>query len=296
MFQPVRIARASQEIVEQIKASIISSQLPPGERLPTEREMAEQFKVSRITVRDALRVLESQGLVAIKVGAGGGAFVAKPSIGPVSELMTDMLRRNKASIHELVEARMIIETSIAGLAAERATAEDLGAMEQAIAEARSGYAAGDPHFTPHSVEFHVALAHAAKNDFLLFTVNSFRSLFYEVLEELIPAPDMSERAIEDHQKILDALKGRQANRARELMREHLAYFQARVQKMDSSGRNPKPVRPPVNLQSNLKRAGPTHAAQRPSRRRQPVPRARKSNPDVKTRRTQNGNRNSPDSN
>lgn len=278
MFQPVRIARASQEIVDQIRASILSSQLPPGERLPTEREMAEQFRVSRITVRDALRVLESQGLVAIKVGAGGGAFVAKPSVGPVSELMTDLLRRNKASIRELVEARMIIETNIAGLAAERATPDDLVAMEQAIAQAREGDAAGDPHFTPHSVEFHVALAQAAKNDFLLFTVNSFRSLFYEVLEKLIPAPDMSERAIEDHQKILDALKGRQATRARELMREHLAYFQARVQKMDLDRLDLAQNRPTDN----------------PEKRRVHSPRARNSKPEVKSRRRKNGNRNSSD--
>src|SRR5438309_10570796 len=85
MFRPVRIARASDEVVQQVKALIFGGTLGPGDQLPSEKELAVQFGLSRVTVRDALRVLESQGLIAIKVGARGGAFVASPSTQPVSD-------------------------------------------------------------------------------------------------------------------------------------------------------------------------------------------------------------------
>ncbi len=228
MFQPVRVTRASDGIIHQIKESIFGGDLPPGHALPSEKELAEQFKVSRITVRDALRVLESQGLVQIKVGARGGAFVARPSTGPVSESLTNMLRLKQATLHDLVEARMLVEPHVASMAAERATPEDVRAMEDAIAAARAARTSGDRYFIPTSVAFHLALAEAAKNPVLLFAVNSFRALFHEALAALLPADDMADRAIADHQRILEAIRARDGGQARDLMHEHLSYFVARV--------------------------------------------------------------------
>lgn len=228
MFQPVRVARASDGIIHQIKESIFAGDLRPGHALPSEKELAEQFGVSRITVRDALRVLESQGLIQIKVGARGGAFVAAPSTGPVSESLTNMLRLKQATLADLVEARILVEPHVAAMAAQRATPDDLAAMERAVAAAREARAAGDRYFIPNSVAFHLALAEAARNPVLLFAVNSFRALFHEALSALLPADDMAERAIADHQKILDAIRARDGERARDVMREHLSYFSKRV--------------------------------------------------------------------
>ncbi|MBI3536999.1 MAG: FadR family transcriptional regulator, partial [Chloroflexi bacterium] len=171
-------------------------------------------------------------LIQVRVGAGGGTFVAEPNSQVVSESLTTMLRLQKTHPRELAEARMIVETNIAALAAERATAADLKLLEESIDAARQGQAAGDPNFTPYSVSFHVALARAAKNSVLLFTVNSFRSLFYEVLEKLIPDPEMAAKAIEDHHRILQAVRARDADHARDLMRAHLRYFQARASKIE----------------------------------------------------------------
>ena len=234
LFRAVRVSRASQDIVQQIKSNIFAGKLTPGNRLPSEKELAEQFGLSRITVRDALRILESQGLITIKVGAGGGAFVADPNMQSANDLMTDLLRLQRASTRELIEARLVIETSIVTLASERATAADLKMMQQAIDAARTGRAAGDSHFTPHSVDFHIALASAAKNQVLLFTVNSFRTLFYETLEKLLPDDQMALRAIGDHQKILDAVAAHDAEQAKKLMRGHLDYFEKRARKLEPS--------------------------------------------------------------
>ena len=234
LFRTVRVSRASQDIVQQIKANIFAGKLTPGDRLPSEKELAEQFGLSRITVRDALRILESQGLITIKVGAGGGAFVAGPNMQSANDLMTDLLRLQGASARELIEARLVIETSIVTYASERATAADKKIMQQAIDAARAGRAAGDSHFTPHSVDFHIALASAAKNQVLLFTVNSFRTLFYETLEKLLPDDQMALRAIADHQKILDAVAAHDAEQAIKLMRVHLEYFEKRARKLEQS--------------------------------------------------------------
>jgi len=232
-FRSVRVTRASDDVLRQIKASILDGKLEPGARLPAEKELAEQFGLSRITIRDALRVLESQGLVEIKVGAGGGAFVTQPDAQRLSALLTDLLRLQKASMKELVEARLVIETAIVTFAAERATVSDFEAMQRAIDAARAGRSLGDPRFTSHSVDFHIALAEAAKNPVLLFTVSSFRTLFYETLDKLLPDDAMAQRAIKDHQQLLNAIKARDDQRARELMHKHLTYFQVRVQKLST---------------------------------------------------------------
>lgn len=230
MFRKVRVSRASEDVVDQIEQAILSGQLPPGERLPSERDLAEQFGLSRMTIRDALRVLESTGFVEIKLGAGGGAFVREPNFAPLSNSLSSMLKFKKATILELAEARKIIEIATAELAAQRATDDDLEALRLAVETARQAYETGNSNYTPqHSVDFHAALAKAAKNYVLDLTVNSFRTLFYEVLEQLLPTSDMAERAIRDHWAIYKAIKARDGEQARQLMTEHLRYFEDKVQ-------------------------------------------------------------------
>jgi GntR family transcriptional repressor for pyruvate dehydrogenase complex len=232
MFRKVRIGRASDEVAEQIEQAILSGQLSPGDRLPSERELAEQFGLSRITVRDALRILESTGFLEIKLGASGGAFVREPSFAPLSNSLSSMLKFKKATILELAEARKIVETATAELAAQRATAEDLEALRLAVETASRAYENGESAYSPqYSVDFHAALARAAKNYVLDLTVNSFRMLFYEVLEQLLSTSDMAQRAISDHWAIYKAIEARDARRARELMIEHLSYFEDKVQTM-----------------------------------------------------------------
>ena len=229
-FRPVRLARASDEVVQQVKALIFGGRLAPGDQLPSEKDLTEQFQLSRITIRDALRVLESEGLIEIRVGARGGAFVARPSTQRVSDSLTNLLRLRQITIQDLIEARLAVEPHVASLAAQRASAHDIEAMERAVERARATRAAGDPRFMPHSVAFHIALAEAAKNQVLLFTVNSLRTPFHEALATLLPADDMAQRAIADHHQILDAIRTRDGERAAHLMHEHLAYFAKRVGK------------------------------------------------------------------
>jgi len=231
MFQRVHVGRVSEEVVKQVQEAIFSGELAPGDRLPPERELAEQFGLSRMSVRDALRRLESSGLVEVKVGSNGGAFIREPNFDPLRETLSSMLRWKKANILELVETRKIVETAVAGLAAQRANKEDLREMREAIEAAQRALSSGQPNYGPHSVKFHAALAKAAKNHVLNLTVRSFRGWFSDVLEKLLTTADMAERAIADHGELYKAIEAHDAERARELMAEHLAYFEKKVKKL-----------------------------------------------------------------
>lgn len=234
MFTKVQVSRVSEEIIRQVEQAIYSEKLVPGDRLAPERELAEQFGVSRITIRDALRVLESNGLIEIRVGANGGAFVREPNLDSLSSSLNSMLKFKKATLLELTEARKIIETATAELAADRASPEDLELLEEVVIQARKALETGDLYYMPHSVNFHSALAKSAKNYILELTVGSFRTLFYNVLEKLLPTRDMAEKAAEDHWGIYEAVKAGDGKLARLLMEEHLSYFENKVHTLNDS--------------------------------------------------------------
>src|SRR5690606_3363240 len=120
LFSPVNLGRVSQVIVDQIRLLIHQGKLRPGDRLPSERELCSRFGVSRVTVREALPVLEAGGLVEIRVGAHGGAFVTMPSNERLGEGLADLLKLSPLTAAEVTEARRIFELGIVPLVVERA--------------------------------------------------------------------------------------------------------------------------------------------------------------------------------
>src|SRR4029079_14087498 len=109
LFAPVTGARASSAIADQIRTAIVTGKLTEGGRLAPERELAEQFGVRRVTVRDALRSLEAMGLIEVRVGALGGAFVTAPTGSKVAQAMSDMMLMAVISPEDVVESRLIVE-------------------------------------------------------------------------------------------------------------------------------------------------------------------------------------------
>src|SRR3954449_12278325 len=130
MFAPIAVTRASSSIADQIRQAIVTGKLTQGSRLPPERELAEQFGVSRVTVRDALRALEAMGLLEVRVGARGGAFVTVPSGSIMGQTMSDMMMMQALSPADIVEARLVVELGTVTLACARATDEDIELMRQ----------------------------------------------------------------------------------------------------------------------------------------------------------------------
>ena len=137
LFSKVSVGRISEIIVEQIRLLMRQGQLRPGDRLPPERDLCERFGVSRVTVREALRMLESSGLVEIRVGARGGAFVTAPSSDRVGEGLTDLLSLSVITTTDITEIRMVLETGIVPLVCERATEEDLAGLDDICQQAEA---------------------------------------------------------------------------------------------------------------------------------------------------------------
>src|ERR687888_570668 len=143
LFAPVTLARASSAIAHQIRTAIVTGRLKRGDRLAPERELAEQFGVSRVTVRDALRALEAMGLIEVRVGARGGAFVTVPSGSVVGQTMSDMMMMQAISPEDIVEARLVVELGTVTLACARATDEDLTRLHDFSLRADEALAAGE---------------------------------------------------------------------------------------------------------------------------------------------------------
>jgi DNA-binding FadR family transcriptional regulator len=228
VFTPVRQSRASGEIVLQIERAIFSGELTTGDRLQSERELAEQFGVSRITVRDALRVLEARGLIRVKVGAMGGAFVADANTDRVAESISTMIRLKRMTLSELAEARTVVEASTASLAAQRADAAAVSRLQQSVDKARPLLRESITH-ADASMDFHVELARAAGNEVLYATVEAYRELLVPSIRDL--RDDKSGRATQKaHEELVEAVRRHDPEGAREVMLTHLADFEKRLRR------------------------------------------------------------------
>jgi DNA-binding FadR family transcriptional regulator len=220
LFSPVTVARASSSIADQIRAAIVTGQLKEGARLPPERELAEQFGVSRVTVRDALRALEAMGLIEVRVGARGGAFITVPSGSVVGQTMSDMMMMQAISPEDVVEARLIVELGTVTLACVRATDEDLARLHE-HAELATKALAAKSYTREISWEFHALLSEAAHNAAVEGLTHSFRStLSMHPFRTREGAPAHA-RTVEEHRLILAAVDARDGASARREMAHHL---------------------------------------------------------------------------
>jgi GntR family transcriptional repressor for pyruvate dehydrogenase complex len=225
LLRPVVGGRISEEIVAQIIALIRTGQLRPGDRLPPERDLAQHFGVSRVTVRDALRVLEGRGLVEIRMGARGGAFVTVPSTELVSEGLRDLVTMTALSPEDVVEARLIMELGIVDLVLANATDADLAGLRELCATAQEAVERGQ-YDTELSTEFHARLAAATHNEAVAKLSETFRG---PLRLALVRAREGKEegaqvahrRSVDDHVAILDALNRRDRAAVRRRLADHL---------------------------------------------------------------------------
>lgn len=220
LFSRVSIGRVSQVIVDQIRLLIHGGRLSPGDRLPSERELCARFGVSRVTVREALRVLEAVGLVEIRVGAHGGAFVTSPSNARLGEGLADLLKLSPLTAAEVTEARMVFELGIVPLVSERATDEDIAALNEICARQRAALRDQSYSMTL-SAEFHVRVAACTHNAAIEMLVQSFHGpLLMSLREAQTLDPVMGRRGNAEHQEFVDAI-ARRDQAAAEIMRKHL---------------------------------------------------------------------------
>jgi GntR family transcriptional regulator, transcriptional repressor for pyruvate dehydrogenase complex len=220
LFAPITVARASSAIAEQIRNAIVTGRLAEGARLSPERELAEQFGVSRVTVRDALRSLEAMGLIEVRVGARGGAFVTAPTGARVAQAISDMMLMAVVSPEDIVESRLVVELGTVTLACARATDEDLEPLRQLATSGAEALEAGT-YTREISWEFHSLLAAAAHNGAVDGLTQSFRSTLSLHPVRAREGAKAYAATVAEHARILDALERRDAAAARDEMAKHL---------------------------------------------------------------------------
>jgi GntR family transcriptional regulator, transcriptional repressor for pyruvate dehydrogenase complex len=203
-FKPIKPLRISEEVAQQLKQSILQGHFRPGDRLPTERELSEQFRISRAATREALRVLENAGFITTRQGATGGAFVTKLSFERMADVFLDLFVAGQISITEINHVRLLVEPEIARLAAQKAKAEDGDRLKAAL----------NPEAGP---EFHFVLAEMSGNRVLEGLLRSTISLTAKMVDAVSVA---YRHPGEDHVALIDAVMSGNGEQAADLMRKH----------------------------------------------------------------------------
>jgi GntR family transcriptional regulator, transcriptional repressor for pyruvate dehydrogenase complex len=221
LLTPVNDRRISALIVDQVRTLIHEGKLSPGDRLPPEREMCERFGVSRVTVREALRVLEASGLVEIRVGAHGGAFVTQPTSDRVGASIVDLLTLSSVTATEVTEVRMVLEVGIIPLICASVDDEDIEALNGICDRQEAALATGDYHVSL-SAEFHARLAAATHNTAFEMLIQSFHGpLLMSLAKAKRTAPEMGNRGLDEHRAIVAAVRDGDVETGERIMREHL---------------------------------------------------------------------------
>jgi GntR family transcriptional repressor for pyruvate dehydrogenase complex len=222
---PFRTATMSTQIVVQVRDALFAKALRPGDFLGTEKDLAERFGVSRIVARDALRTLEAQGVVEIKVGSGGGARIAKGNARLFAEALAVQLDLAGVSVGEIMDAQRAIECRAAELAAVNSTAADHARLRELIAEAerKINDVAG---FTRSSREFHLAVAEASHNRVLVVQLISLQHVSWPAHNPTL-TPNVARRILGAHKELASLIEIRDAAGARRLMDEHVKMIGAR---------------------------------------------------------------------
>lgn len=228
-FRRPRRARLSAEIFEHLRSAILSGRFKSGDRLPSEKAMAERFQSSRAPVREAVRSLEQAGLLAVRRGFGGGAFVRDGDLRQVTDFLSLLIRLGKVSIEHLTEARLTLEPRIASLAAQRITEPELAQIRRYVDGHRAAIAEGDLHATA-DLRFHRMVADASKNPALILFANAMADLMVQEVVARLRMDEATNRSnLAFHERIYGALLNRDAEAASRWMHEHVLEVQRRLE-------------------------------------------------------------------
>ena len=226
-FQPIHVRRTFEEICERIREQLALGVLKPGDKLPRERDLAEQLGVSRNVLKEALRSLEMAGLLRLQKGVKGGAFIQEGDMGRMNDVVRDMLSLGAISVRELSEGRIQILDLIVRLACERAQADDFQALEVNIE--RADLATHEGRWLDRvecSREFYKLLAAATGNKVMAMIMDSVTEIHMRFVYAKVASSGVSmPQLVEKRRQFLSALRARDVSSATRLMRVHLESVQ-----------------------------------------------------------------------
>jgi len=233
-FKPIRQIRVSEEVLSQLKESILLGKFKSGEKLPSERELTEEFQVSRGVIREAIRILEITGFVALRQGPTGGAFITDLSFDHVGNAFLDLFLAGKVSIPELANVRYFVEPEVARLAALRATEED----KKRLIDAQEGEFLSIATTAARITQFqkvHHVIAQSCQNHFYEAICKSMLRLTFEIVEAVDPDHEALHMPGE-HKHIIDAVISADAEAAQAAMKTHMEKFCKNLLEMETAYR------------------------------------------------------------
>jgi GntR family transcriptional repressor for pyruvate dehydrogenase complex len=224
-IKKIKYHRVYEDVIEQIENLILEGNLAPGDVLPTERELAQAFGISRGTLREAFRILEREGL--IETRPGGGRFLGK-SLSKTEDTGRIIENIERATIIELLEAREIFETGIVELAAKRATEQDIAEIEAALEKWGTIDRDSDDPDSPDQA-FHLSVAKATHNVVLVNLIDLHMDLLQKTRNKTDVIPGRKEEVYKEHFAIFQAIKEHDPAQAREALLRHLRQVMMNVQ-------------------------------------------------------------------
>lgn len=224
-FRQVEPVRLYQRIVEQIEDAVARGELTPGQRLPSERELVTQFGASRSTVREALRVLENDGVVRMRPGDPNGPEILPFSPDVLAKQMTRLARIDRMSIGELVSFRMILDGSANMMAARLRTAEELATIEGTLTVMEDAIDIGFDEFSEADVAFHDAIALASRNSLIQVCNKVVRGVVLSLISVKVARSRNSKalmrESLEHHREVLEAIRAGDGPAAARISRQNL---------------------------------------------------------------------------
>jgi len=224
-LKPVSRTTLSEQVAKQLASEIETGRWKPGEKLPSEADLCKVFNVGRSSLREALKSLSFIGLIHVR--AGGGSYAADERSKYIDRpfLLSRGVLTTEKDVNDFCEARILIETEIAGICAQRATVEDFREIEKIVREMKVSIDKGAKEFGTLDLSFHIAIATASRNSVLIELLKHIREGLEELIEKSLQLPAGTELAYKQHRALLDILKQRNASKARKAMRAHLRSFQ-----------------------------------------------------------------------
>lgn len=224
ILTPINVPKASDILAGRLRDLILSGQIAPGESLPTERELVEESRLSRSSVREALRVLEVEGLIATRPGRSGGSTVQLPGRGSVARSMQLFVRSHSIRLGSLLECRLAVEPFLASLAARNHTERDL----QELRDLHARFTASVDDVAMYkrvNLDWHLAIARASGNEVLIAFMEAIaQPIFDAAAYQEVTTPELRREAVAAHAAILAAVEKRNSERAFSRMQKHIGAY------------------------------------------------------------------------
>ena len=259
LFKALPSKRAFDEIADQIKDLIYSKTLKPGDKLPPERDLATQFGTGRMAVREALRILEQSGLIVVKQGSEGGAFVKEADTLMATEIISGLIRRSSLTMEDVMEVRIKFEMAVLEAAIGRITESDMEILQKRIDDAeimiredKEGIRPLDPFLLGETyADFHLILARGTKNPVYEIIMDCLLRVSHGVMTQQMIPSDRFKEHLEFHKNLYNALKYKDATIAgphfkeyRQAVKRHFTWIAdnkkqtIKVTQKPSKGKNP----------------------------------------------------------